>query len=58
MNNRDITISLDEYKDLIKLQAIVETFAAYVNKEIYISREDCAAFLGFELKELPEELND
>ena len=47
----EITISTDEYKNLVKLQARVEVFAEYVNAEKYsISREECAKFLGFELE--------
>ena len=46
----EVTISTDEYKNLIKAQARVEVFAEYVNNEKYsISRVECAKFLGFEL---------
>ena len=55
MGNREITIDLEEYKDLIKtqarLEARVEVFAEYVNTEKYsINREVCARVFKFELE--------
>lgn len=47
----EITISTEEYKNLVKLQARVEVFAEFVNLEKYsVSRAECAKFLGFELE--------
>lgn len=56
MGDKEITIPLEEYKNFIKMQTRVELFAEHVNKEKYsISREECAAILGFELNETGEE---
>ena len=47
----EITISVEEYKNLLKQQARVEVLAEYVNTTQYsISRRECASFLGFELE--------
>lgn len=52
---REITISLDEYKDLLYKSVSLDIFKQHVQHEHYsIPREDCARFLGFEL---PEEKN-
>lgn len=49
---REITISLEEYKDLLYKSAVMDIFKQYVQHEHYsIPREDCARFLGFELPE-------
>lgn len=48
----EITISTEEYKELLKKSACIEAFAYYVNKEKYsIGREICGMFLGFEVEE-------
>lgn len=48
---KEITISTDEYKNLIKTQARVEVFAEFVNASRFsIGREECAKFLGFEIE--------
>lgn len=50
-----ITISTEEYKNLIKVWAATEAFVCFVKSSKYsIDKEDCARFLGFEL---PEENN-
>ena len=50
-----ITISLEEYRNLLKMQARVEAFADYVNAEQFsVSRKACAIMLGFELVEKEE----
>lgn len=47
--NNMITISVEEYKELLKNQARVEAFIAYVMQEKYnIGRKECGMFLGFE----------
>lgn len=52
-----ITISREEYKNLIKMQARIEVFAEHVNAAEYsISRKECATLLGFELEQ--EKKND
>lgn len=49
----NVTISVEEYKNLIKMQARVEIFAEHVNASEYsISRKECAKFLGFELEQV------
>lgn len=50
-----VTISTEEYRNLIKTCAEIEIFAGFVKRSKYsIDREDCAMFFGFEL---PEENN-
>lgn len=52
----EITITTEEYKELVKTQARVEAFEKFVNEqEFSIRREECAWFLGFELEESKEE---
>ena len=52
----EVTISTEEYKELLEAQANIRAFARYVNMEKYtISRGICAAFLGFGLVEVPED---
>lgn len=51
----EVTISTEEYKNLLKAQARIEVFADFVNTERYsVSRGMCAKLLGFEL-EKPED---
>lgn len=48
----EVTISVEEYKELLKKSTCIEAFAHYVNKEKYsIGREMCGIFLGFEVEE-------
>lgn len=52
----EVTISTEEYKELLAAQANIRAFARYVNMEKYsVDRGICAAFLGFELVEVPED---
>lgn len=54
-----ITISTEEYKNLVRMELRVEAFANYVNNETYrIDREMCAKMLGFELEAKEEGTND
>lgn len=47
----EITISIEEYKKLVRLEVRVEEFANHVNREEWrIDRETCARMLGFELE--------
>ena len=47
----EITVSLEEYKELIACKVRIEVFCHFVNKTKYsISPEECAKFLGFELE--------
>ena len=55
----EITITAEEYKNLIKIQARVEVFAEYVNASRYsVGREECATFLGFELVKIDDRESD
>ena len=48
----EITISVEEYKNLLECKVRSELFADSVNKENYsIGRYDCASYIGFDLKE-------
>ena len=48
----EITISVEEYKNLLECKVRSELFADFVNKEKYgIDRETCASYIGFDLKE-------
>jgi len=50
MEERNITIPVEEYKKLLKMSVRVSVFADYVNQSKYsIDREDCGRFLGFEV---------
>lgn len=50
-----ITISVEEYKKLLKMSVRVSVFADYVNQSKYsIDQEDCGRFLGFAVAN-PEE---
>lgn len=47
-----ITIPMEEYKRLLEIHTRVEVFKSFANKEKYpISKKDCGAILGFEVKE-------
>lgn len=55
MEEKTITISVEEYKKMLATSVRVELFADYVNGEKYsISREDCGKFLGFEVANTEE----
>lgn len=52
----EITISVEEYKQLLKIRAATEAFVDFVKSSKYApDREDCARFLGFELDSPKEE---
>lgn len=47
----EITVSMEEYKDLVKAKTRIEIFAEYIKKEGYsVTTERCAQFLGVELE--------
>ena len=47
-----ITISVEEYKNLLECKLRSELFADFVNNEKYsLYRETCASYIGFDLKE-------
>lgn len=53
MEEKTITIPVEEYKQLIETSVRVRLFANFVNDSKYsIAREDCGKFLGFEVVEL------
>lgn len=55
MEERNITITTEEYKKLLEASVRVSVFADYVNQSKYsIEREDCGRFLGFEVVEHEE----
>ncbi len=55
MEERNITIPVEEYKKLLETSVRVSVFADYVNQSKYsIDREDCGRFLGFEVVEHEE----
>ena len=48
----EITISVEEYKNLLECKVRSELFADFVNNEKYsIDRATCASYIGFDLKE-------
>lgn len=56
MSFGEITISIEEYKKLLKIWAATEAFISFVKASKYSpDREDCARFLGFELGSVKEE---
>lgn len=51
-----VTLKQSEYKSLVKSYGKMESFIEFVKKKDYsISREDCAAILGFELNDQVKE---
>ena len=47
-----IIVPLEEYKKLLETHTRVEVFKNFANKENYsVSKKDCGAILGFEVKE-------
>ena len=56
MEEKMITIPVDEYKRLLDAHVRIVAFSDFVNHEKYhIDREDCARFLGFELNSKDKE---
>lgn len=50
MEERNITIPVEEYKKLLETSVRVSVFADFVNGSKYsIEQEDCGRFLGFEV---------
>lgn len=50
MEERNITIPVEEYKKLLETSVRINLFADFVNQSKYsIGREDCGRFLGFEV---------
>lgn len=50
MEERNITIPLGEYRDLLEVFVRISVFKEYVNQSKYsIDRKDCGRFLGFEV---------
>lgn len=55
MEERNITITTEEYKKLLETSVRVGVFADFVNDSKYsIDRKDCGRFLGFEVVEHEE----
>lgn len=55
----EITISTAEYKELLEAKTGIRAFSRYVNMARYsVDREVCAAILGFELAEVPEDAGE
>lgn len=53
----EVTISVEEYKELIEKSARIEAFSEYVNDEgLSIDRRMCGLFLGFEVNEVEKYL--
>lgn len=53
----EITITMEEYKELIAAKVRIEVFADFVNRSKYSpEREECGKFLGFEVN--PVNTND
>lgn len=50
MEEKTITIPVEEYKKLLEASVRISVFSDFVNRERYsIDREDCGKFLGFEV---------
>ncbi|WP_022750813.1 hypothetical protein [Eubacterium sp. 14-2] len=48
----ELTVSVEEYKELIEKSARIEAFREYVNAEGFsVDRRMCGIFLGFEVNE-------
>lgn len=55
MEERNITIPVEEYKKLLEMSVRVSVFSEYVNQSKYsIDREDCGRFLGFEVVKMED----
>ena len=46
---KEITITLDEYKEMLELSIKAKAFAQYAKTQNVVTREECAAFFGFEV---------
>lgn len=47
----EVTISLDEYKEVYKAKVTVELFIDYVKRNEYIDKDDCVKFFGIKESE-------
>jgi len=55
MEERNITITTEEYKKLLETSVRVGAFVDFVNDGKYsIDREDCGRFLGFEVVKMED----
>lgn len=55
MEERNITITMEEYKKLLEASVRVSVFSDYVNQSNYsIDREDCGRLLGFEVVKMED----
>lgn len=50
-NTNTVTISLDEYRELVSKAAKVEVFKKYVSAGEYANTKMCETILGFEVKD-------
>ncbi|MDE5965855.1 MAG: hypothetical protein K2G89_03390 [Lachnospiraceae bacterium] len=49
MEEKMITIPVEEYKKLLEASVRISAFADFVNRnKSYVSSEDCGKYLGFE----------
>lgn len=52
MDERTITLSVEEYKKLLEAAVRIEALKSFVRDSEYrIEREDCGRFLGFEIED-------
>lgn len=52
MEERMITIPVEEYKKLLESSVRISLFTDFVNQSKYsVDRDDCGKFLGFEVPE-------
>lgn len=52
MEEKMVTITVEEYKNLLTAAIRIDIFSYFVNESKYsIDREDCGRYLGFEVKE-------
>lgn len=52
ISTKQITINVDEYKELLESQLRLKMFIDFVKSESYIiGRKECARYLGFKLPE-------
>ncbi|MBD5543763.1 MAG: hypothetical protein HDR01_05865 [Lachnospiraceae bacterium] len=50
MEEKMITIPVEEYKKLLEANVRISAFADFVNREKYhVDREDCGKYLGFDV---------
>lgn len=50
MEEKTITIPVEEYKKLLEASVRIDLFANFVNSTTYvISRDECGKYLGFEV---------